>query len=804
MSSKQKTEEDLIRLAAENTRLQRENESLRQRLGSRSQRKTEHSGNRNGATPITQTSSTDEKITLFRKLFRGREDVYPIRWENRKGKTGYSPACGNEWHKILCGKPKVKCGLCKNSQFLPVTDQVVHDHLAGKQTIGVYPILEDGFCCFLAVDFDKSNWRSDVSAFLDSCCQFNIPAYVECSRSGEGGHVWIFFCDAIPAWLARKLGTIILTYTMERRPQVGLDSYDRFFPSQDTLPKGGFGNLIALPLQKFPRGQGNSLFLDQELQPIADQWSYLAAIQRVSRKRVENIIEAVGPDDDALGVQRVSTLDEALEDPWTLPLSRNHAEKSLDGKMPKRVRVILSSQQFIEKQGLPPALQNELIRLAAFQNPEFYRAQAMRMSTYGKPRLIACADDYPRYIGLPRGCFTAAISLLEAQNIDVTIEDERYVGTPLEVEFQGRLRLTQPEAVDALLQHDTGLLCAPTAFGKTVVAAMIIARRKVNTLVLVHRRHLMDQWRERLAVFLNLPVTSIGQIGGGRRQQTGEIDVAVIQSLNRKGEVSERVRDYGQVIVDEAHHLSAFTFEAVLKQARAKYILGLTATPVRKDGHHPIILMQCGPIRYRVTMRQQREATNFIHSLIPRVTAFSVANEEPEIGIQALYGALASCNIRNEQIFDDVLHVLEAGRSPLILTERVGHLELLAERLERFARNVVVLRGGRGKKKNMEALEKLAAIPDNEERLLIATGRYIGEGFDDARLDTLFLTMPISWKGTLQQYVGRLHRQHGGKQDVRVYDYVDQKVPVLRRMYERRLRGYKAMGYVVASDEHSI
>ena len=358
--------------------------------------------------------------------------------------------------------------------------------------------------------------------------------------------------------------------------------------------------------------------------------------------------------------------------------------------------------------------------------------------------------------------------------------------------------------VDALLLHDTGLLCAPTAFGKTVVAAMIIAQRKANTLVLVHRRHLMEQWRERLAAFLNLPMASIGQIGGGQRKQTGQIDVAVIQSLNRKSEVSELVRDYGQVVVDEAHHLSAFSFEAVLKNVRAKYILGLTATPVRKDGHHPIILMQCGPIRHRVTMRQQREGTNVIHSLIPRVTNFSVEREEPEIGIQALYGALASCNTRNEQIFDDVLHALEAGRSPLILTERVGHLELLAEQLERFARNVVVLRGGRGQKKNKEALEALASIPNDEERLLIATGRYIGEGFDDARLDTLFLTMPISWKGTLQQYVGRLHRQHGGKREVRVYDYVDQNVPVLRRMYERRLRGYKAMGYSVAADDHDI
>ena len=611
---------------------------------------------------------------------------------------------------------------------------MIHDHLIGKHTIGVYPILADGSCWFLAVDFDKSSWQSDVSTFLDSCRQFDILAYVERSRSGEGGHIWIFFGIAIPASTARKLGTVILTHAMDRRPEVGLDSYDRFFPSQDTLPKGGFGNLIALPLQKVPRQLGNSVFLDEEFKPIEDQWAHLASIKRVTRERIQNLLEISAADNNLLGVQRVSTLDEASEVPWTESESESTGDELIDGEMPERIAVVLSNQLYIEKQGLPPALQNRLIRLAAFQNPEFYRAQAMRMSTYGKPRLIACAEDHPRHIALPRGCGSSAILLLKAQNISVILKDERFGGTNIDVEFQGQLRRAQQKAVEALLEHDTGLLCAPTAFGKTVVAAAIIAQRKVNTLVLVHRRHLMEQWRERLAVFLDLPVADIGQIGGGRRQQTGEIDIAVIQSLNRKGEVNELVRDYGQVIVDEAHHLSAFSFEAVLKQAKARFILGLTATPVRKDGHHPIILMQCGPIRHRVTMREQRDRTNVVHRLVPRVTNFRDPAEETETSIQALYGALAINDERNEQIFDDILQALEAGRSPLVLTERIGHLELLAERLGPFARNVIVLRGGRGQKKSREALEKLATIPNNEARLLLATGRYIGEGFDDARL----------------------------------------------------------------------
>ena len=797
-------EAELARLRSENRRLQKENEDFRRKLGPAARKASSVVDTASQVPVVTNESGVDKKIRLFRSLFRGRDDVYPLRWKNRQGRAGYSPACGNEWHKTLCGKPKVKCGACKNSQFLPVTDQVIHDHLIGKHTIGVYPILSDGSCWFLAIDFDKSTWRDDVGVFHESCRHFDIPAYVERSRSGEGAHVWIFFSHSMPAALARKLGTLILTHATDQRPGIGLESYDRFFPSQDTLPKGGFGNLIALPLQKLPREQGNSEFLDEALQPIGDQWAHLASIKRVTQGRLESLIKDCGPGDSLLGVQRVSTLDEALEDPWTQPDPSIEPEPRISGDMPESINLTLSNGLYIEKDGLPPALQNRLIRLAAFQNPEFYRAQAMRMSTYGKPRLISCADDFSGRIALPRGCCCPAISLLEAHGISVNFEDNRIDGTAIDVEFQGQLRPDQELAAKAVLENDTGLLCAPTAFGKTVVAAAIIARRRRNTLILVHRRHLMDQWRERLAVFLDIPIKQIGQIGAGRREQSKGIDVAVIQSLNRKGEVDNMVGDYGHVIVDEAHHLSAFSFETVLKRVIAKYILGLTATPVRKDGHHPIILMQCGPIRHRVTMRQQREADNVNYRLIPRATNFRNADEDAEIGIQALYGKLAVSDQRNAQIFDDILQALEAGRSPLVLTERIGHLELLSEQLRPFAKNIIVLRGGRSRNKNAEALEKLASIPQNEERLIIATGRYIGEGFDDARLDTLFLTMPISWKGTLQQYVGRIHRQYQGKEEARVYDYVDQNVTVLRRMYERRLKGYKAMGYDVMPDDQSL
>lgn len=803
MHSQEQLEKKVVQLEAECKRLREENRRLRGRPGLPSDEPV-HCVTADAAAPLNQGSPAYNKISLFRQLFCGREDVYPLRWENRHGKSGYSPACANEWDKVLCGKPRVKCAKCRNRQFLPVSDEVIHDHLSGMRTIGVYPIREDETCWFLAADFDKSDWQLDAMAFIESCEALAVPASLERSRSGNGGHVWVFFESPLPAVLARKLGAAILTRTMEQRPELGLDSYDRLFPSQDTLPKGGFGNLIALPLQKSPREAGNSIFIDGKLQPYADQWAYLSTVKRVNRQQVERIVRDAEQACDVVGIPRSLMLDEALEDPWTLPPSGRRQDRAITGDLPGSVRIVLSNQLFLEKETLPPALANRLIRLAAFQNPEFYRAQAMRLSTYGKPRVIACAEDYARHTGLPRGCLDSVMSLLEGLGIRVDLVDERFDGTSIDVDFHGGLRADQHAAARAMLGEDTGLLCAATAFGKTVVAAWVMAQRKVNTLILVHRRQLMEQWRERLAGFLDIPLKTIGQIGGGRRKVTGEIDVAVIQSLSRKGVVDDLVAGYGQVIVDEAHHLSAFSFERVLKQVKARYVMGLTATPVRKDGHHPIILMQCGPIRYRVTTKEQRKGAATVHRVVPRVTGFQLPENPSEAGIQALYADLASSEIRNELIFNDVLQNLEEGRSPLLLTERTDHLEYFEKRFRKFAKNVVMLRGGLGSKAQRAVAEQLAAVSPGEERLIIATGRYIGEGFDDVLLDTLFLALPISWRGTLQQYVGRLHRQHEGKDELRVYDYVDQDVPVLMRMYKRRLKGYQAMGYeVISADDLS-
>ncbi len=754
---------------------------------------------------VNQHSPAEAKIALFRSLFHGREDVYPRRFESRKtGRAGYSPVCGNEWVQGICEKPRIKCSECPHQRFLPVTDDVIRWHLQGHDdhsrdfVIGVYPMLLDETCFFLAADFDKTTWQDDVGALLETCRQMNLPAALERSRSGRGGHIWFFFNEALPATLARKFGAHILTETMERRPDIGLDSYDRFFPNQDTLPPGGFGNLIALPLQKRPRESGNGVFLDERMTPYLDQWEFLSSIHKISRGEVEEVVRRAEAKGKVIGVRLVPEGDEEEATPWMAPPSWRRKDTPIAGPLPRTLELTLANQIYIAKEELPPALRNRLIRLAAFQNPEFYRAQAMRLSTYGKPRIIACAEDYPKHIGLPRGCLDDLLQTLSGLNIKTVVRDQRNSGQPLKVTFQGELRPEQILAAQAMLAQDTGVLAATTAFGKTVVAAWLIAKRGVNTLVLVHRRQLQQQWIERLSTFLGMPVRVIGRIGGGRNKPTGLLDVGVTQSLVRNGVVDDLVGNYGHLIVDECHHLSAQSFELVARQAKAKFVTGLSATVMRKDGHHPIIFMQCGPVRYRANSKEGVAAHPFKHTVMVRPTDFRPlrpANPNVRQQFHELYEELIADEERNQLICHDLIQTLREGRSPLVLTERNEHLDSLAKQLASEVPHLVVLRGGM-RKKELDAISaRLAAIPADEARVILSTGRYVGEGFDDARLDTLFLTLPVSWHGTIAQYVGRLHRLYDGKREVRVYDYADLNVPMLARMFDRRGRGYEAIGY---------
>lgn len=738
--------------------------------------------------PVDPSSALDtrSKVALFRSLFRGRTDIYPLRWESNSGKSGYAPACANEWRPEICEKPRIKCADCHQRHLLAVTDDVIFRHLAGALVAGVYPLLKDDTCYFLAADFDEAEWRDDARAFVASCQALDVPVALEVSRSGNGAHAWIFFEDKVLASDARRLGAAIISHACERTRQLSLSSYDRLFPNQDTLPKGGFGNLIALPLQKRARAQHHSVFVDDALEPYADQWAFLANLERMNPEHIHTVITQAMGNRDPLGVAYVDE-DEGAQ-PWKAPSPRS---QKLNGPMPATLSITLANLIYFEKAQLPQPLANQLIRLAAFQNPEFYKAQALRLSVWNKPRVIGCAQNFPQHIALPRGCWEAVQALLAQYQITPLVEDERFAGHPLDVSFLGSLRPDQETAVTAMQAHDTGILCAPTAFGKTVSAAALIARRRVNTLVLVHRTELLRQWQERLQAFLGVGKEVVGTLGGGKPKLSGQIDIAVMQSLSRQGEISDLVKNYGQIIIDECHHLSAVSFEALLRSSPARYVLGLTATPIRRDGQQPIIFMQCGPIRH--TAARPASAPHDL-SVSPRLLSGPLLVPEGA-GIQEIFKRLAADAERTATIVADVVHAYNQGRKVLVLTQRTEHVEMLDVALREQVANLFTLHGRLPKKQRTSLISALESLPEAAPRVLLATGTLIGEGFDHPPLDTLVLAMPISWRGILQQYAGRLHRAHAAKADIQVIDFVDEGQVALLRMWEKRKAGYKAMGY---------
>ncbi len=769
--------------------------------------------------PVDKYSKPNGKVDLFMSLFKGREDVFAERWENqKKGTSGYSPACGNEWVPGICQKPKVKCSVCKSKDYLQLDQKVIENHLRGKIIAGIYPLLLDETCWFLSMDFDDEGWQADISALRKTCADFYIPVAVERSRSGNGAHAWFFFEDPVEAGIARKFGSALLTSTMDRRHQITFKSYDRLFPNQDTMPKGGFGNLIALPLQKAAREKNNSVFIDEKFQIIEDQWEFLSAVKKLSLDNIESLISELCPGNE-LGILKKDDEEENIK------LWESKKEVLIKKDFPESIEVVNANMLFIPQTGFSPKALNQIKRLAAFKNPEFYKSQAMRLSTFNKPRVISCSDEIGDYLCLPRGCEPELRNLFSEINVKTNWVDKRNHGRKIDVNFVGILRGDQPVAVAELLKHDTGVLCGTTAFGKTVAALKLIAERKVNTLILVNKISLIEQWKNKIAEFLVIheklsddePDKKIGnkknkgvvgQMGGGKHSLNGIIDIAVMQSLNRLGEVQDCVKDYGMVIVDECHHVPAFSFEMILKSINAKYVYGLTATPTRKDGHHPIIFMHCGPIRFRDDAKKQAEKRPFEHYIVPRFTSFRIhkltEQEEKDWTIQELYAEIVTNEIRNQQIVNDVIACNQQGKNCIVLTERIEHVKILSKMLQNKISDVISVTGGMGAKSTREIIGNIASAPAEKPLTIVATGRFIGEGFDEPRLDTLFLAMPISWKGTLQQYAGRLHRLFVGKTEALVYDYIDIHVRMFERMYTRRLSGYAAIGYKVKGERFAL
>ncbi len=732
------------------------------------------------------------KLRIFGDLFRGRDDVFAVRWENlRSGRSGYSPRCENEWKHGVCGKPNVRCGACGNQAFTSLDDSQVLAHLQGRQVIGIYPLLANDACRLLVMDLDGSSWQPDVQAIRKTCRGLDLEPAIERSRSGNGAHVWFFFADAIPAADARRLGFMLLTNAMASGAALGVASYDRLFPSQDVLPTGGFGNLVALPLQLEARKAGNTEFLDDELQPHRDQWSYLASLPRIPADGLGELVAQ----SDKHGELAVRSATEDAHVPWRLPLGLRARLSQVS--MPTTVAATIADRLYIERGKLPATLAHAIKRLAAFSNPLFLERQRMRMSVARTPRVIGCFEDLAKHIAIPRGCLADLIALLDNVGVCLTLTDERVDGEPVALEFNGTLNESQRRAVSDMLSYETGVLCAPPGWGKTVAATSLIAERGCSTLILVHRKPLVEQWAERLSEFTDLSPNTIGRIGGGRKWTTKRVDIAMVQTLVRSATANELLRGYGHVVIDECHHVPAISIDRLLSSISARYVTGLTATPYRRDGLQPIIAMQCGPIRHSVGAANVREHHHLELRVVRRNTNFDSSVLPRDASIQEIYGALAADTDRLRRVVTDALDLMNEGRAAIVLTERREHLGRLAESLREQVPNLVVLHGGIAVKARRAALQSLAELPDDEPRLVLATGRYIGEGFDDPRLDTLLLTMPIAWKGTLIQYAGRLHRAHPAKQDARIYDYVDNDVPVLRRMYGKRLHAYRKMGYML-------
>jgi superfamily II DNA or RNA helicase len=795
---------------------------------------------------VSKASPIEEKYQLFYDLFSGRPDVHAHRFESAKsGKCGYVPACNNENDWSICkrakkGKEHVRCVDCEHQLFRQLTTEEFKAHLHGEaknnsDVLGAYPINSEGLCKFVLADFDEDGRKEKITvedasnhqqkamrdaaiAFCKTCWMNSVPAYMERSRSGKGVHVWLFFTEPVAVKQARRLLTILITKAMSENSNVSFNSYDMLIPRQDTISKFGFGNLVALPLQGKAGSNKNSLFVNEAMQHYPDQWEFLSTVRKLSAFELDSLLAKLATIDD-LGELVCNEEDEdALMKPW----EKRKLETSLSASdFNGSVSIVRANMLHITKSALCPRAINSIRRLAAFRNPDFYKHQAMRLETWDKPRIISTAEETSEFLSIPRGCECALTELLESAGAAYNIEDKTEHGRAINASFVGNLREEQMPIANALLEHNIGVLSAPTGFGKTVLSAYLIAERSVNALVLVPNSQLREQWLEALNMFLDIKeeppekltptnrkkkVEVIGQYSGTKKNTSDIVDVAMIQSLhdNKTGEVRDFVKDYGLVIVDECHHVPAVSFEPVLKHINAKYLYGLTATPFRDDGHHAIIFLECGPIRYKVDAKSQAQKRPFEHYLVPRFTNLLPCSIENEGNYSQMLNVIGMDSKRNQMIAKDITAAIDAGRKPLVLTERTEHVAELAKLVNDTCDNVIVMTGTMPTKEKRDANARLSGLGSEDKFVVIATGSYVGEGFDLPMLDTLFITMPIAYKGKVTQYTGRLHRLFEGKSDVFVYDYVDINVPALEKMYHKRVKGYRAVGYKAIIEQGAV
>ena len=772
---------------------------------------------------------TEKMANMFYSRFWGRQDVYAKRNEKKDtGEASYFTQCHNFW-KEACPKKhgqKIICKDCKYQSYKQLTKEDILAHLRGcsynaSDVIAIYPLLTDGTCRFLVFDFDNHEkgaekkdfaneddaWIEEVEAMRKICVLNGIDPLVERSRSGRGAHIWIFFDKPIPATLVRKFGVALLEKGAEQVNLKSFKYYDRMLPAQDVLPEGGVGSLIALPLQGKALRDGNSAFIDVNWNAYSDQWEILWSKSRLSQEFIETKIREWRSVIEDL---EVSEDDEDREKPWEK--NRKFSGADVDGK----IHITLANGIYVDNTNIRPALQNRIRRLAAISNPVYYKNQAIGTSNHDTARWIYLGQDHlSGYIEIPRGLHGALIDNIEQAKIPYEIEDERQSGRNIDVAFKGELREEQKTAMNEMLQFNNGILHAATAFGKTVVCSAIIAEKKVNTLIILESSALMEQWKEALEKFLDineeLPEYKtktgrikvrkevIGRLQGVHDSMTGIVDIAMADSLYKKGEFHNLLNQYGMVLVDECHHAASETISNVLREVKAKYVYGVTATPKRGDGLEKINYMLLGPIRYSYTAKEKAKAQGIDHLIYPRFTPIVVPRGviKEKMHPNEAYDIIRDNEIRDDLIVEDIKECLSAGRTPVVLSRYKEHSGKLYERLKDCADYVFLMTGNNSKKEHKKILEQLHQVDEKESVILIATGSLIGEGFDYPRLDTLFMAMPVSFESIVTQYAGRLNRDYVGKENVIVYDYVDSHIPMFDNMYAKRLKAYKQIGYEV-------
>ena len=771
-----------------------------------------------------------EHASLLYSYFKGRQDVYSL----RSSKKGYYTQCNNFWKYGICPKrdgTKIKCQDCSSQDYKELKGRVILQHLQGikedcTDVVGLYPLFPDGSCWFLVFDFDNHDesaepskeWQQEVNALREMCSVLGIDSLVERSRSGKGAHVWIFFSDPIQASKARKFGESLLRKGAESVSLKNFTYYDRMMPMQDFLPEGKLGNLIALPLQGRALRNGNSAFVDESWNTYKDQWKRLRETRRLSEKEVDDLIKLWCPDDDAMSIFQNDVVEDTAAGHTSLlfgqtPASTNrdfHAEDA-DGS----VKIILSDGIYVNKKGLKDRMQNAIRRIAAYSNPQFFQTLKLGFSTKDTPRIVYNGYDEGDYIVIPRGCYDELISQLSVAGVRYDVVDKRQKGRKIDIHFNGDLYSEQQIAAEKMLYNDIGVLAAATAFGKTVLGAYLIAEKKVNALVLVHNVEIMNNWIKDLSSSLpineELPTYTtpkgrvkkrsslIGTFSSQKDSTTGIIDIAMITSLGREDNINELVRNYGMVIVDECHHAAAVTHENVLRAVTARYVYGMSATINRGDKQDKKMFMQLGPIRHRYTAKERAQKQGIGHYIYPRFTRLVDLNQSEDKNPSDYYRLIMQSELRNMQIVSDVIDCVKRGRTPVVMTKYKEHAQKLYDMLQGVADHVFLLQGGKSLKERAAIREQMAAVRADESLVLVAIGQYVGEGFNYPRLDTMLLAMPISFEGNVEQHAGRLNRDYEGKKDAIIFDYIDQHVPTLKRMYYKRLRAYKKIGYEVCS-----